>query len=65
MGFPEYRPRRLRRNEKLRGMVQEHELSSKHLVYPLFIKEGDWQKDGDSIDARRRSTFDRQRPVRR
>ncbi len=40
MGFPEYRPRRLRSNEKLRGMVQEAELSAKHLVYPLFIKEG-------------------------
>ena len=40
MGFPEYRPRRLRRNEKLRGMIREHELSVHHLVYPLFIKEG-------------------------
>jgi len=44
MGFPEYRPRRLRRNEKLRGMVQEHELSSKHLVHPLFIKEGECKR---------------------
>ncbi len=40
MGFPEYRPRRLRRNEKLRGMIRETELSVDHLVYPLFIKEG-------------------------
>ncbi len=40
MGFPEYRPRRLRRNEKLRGMIRENELSAHHLVYPLFIKEG-------------------------
>lgn len=40
MGFPQYRPRRLRRIEKLRGMVQEAELSAQHLVYPLFIKEG-------------------------
>jgi len=40
MGFPEYRPRRLRRNEKLRGMIRENELSVDHLVYPLFIKEG-------------------------
>ncbi len=39
MRFPEYRPRRLRRNEKLRGLVQETELSSQHLVYPLFVKE--------------------------
>ena len=40
MGFPEYRPRRLRRNGKLRGLVQENDLSARHLVYPLFIKEG-------------------------
>jgi len=39
MRFPEYRPRRLRRNEKLRGLIQETELSSQHLVYPLFVKE--------------------------
>ena len=39
MGFPTYRPRRLRKNEKLRGMVRETELSVNHLVYPVFVKE--------------------------
>jgi porphobilinogen synthase len=39
MKFPEYRPRRLRRNEKLRGLIQETELSPQHLVYPVFVKE--------------------------
>ncbi len=39
MRFPEYRPRRLRRNEKLRALIQETELSRQHLVYPLFVKE--------------------------
>ena len=39
MGYPAYRPRRLRRNEKLRGLIQETELSVRHLVYPLFVKE--------------------------
>lgn len=39
MKHPEYRPRRLRKNEKLRGMIQETELSVKHLVYPMFVKE--------------------------
>jgi porphobilinogen synthase len=39
MRFPEYRPRRLRKNEKLRGLIQETELSTQHLVYPLFVKE--------------------------
>jgi porphobilinogen synthase len=38
-GFPAYRPRRLRKNEKLRGLIQEAELSPKHLVCPLFVKE--------------------------
>jgi porphobilinogen synthase len=37
--FPAYRPRRLRKNDKLRGMIQETEISLKHLVYPLFVKE--------------------------
>ncbi|HPU28728.1 MAG TPA: porphobilinogen synthase [Syntrophorhabdaceae bacterium] len=39
MAYPEYRPRRLRKNEKLRGLIQETELSTKHLVYPMFVKE--------------------------
>jgi len=39
MGYPEYRPRRLRRNERLRAMVRENELSVDHLVYPLFVRE--------------------------
>src|SRR5512137_2367010 len=39
MGFPIYRPRRLRKNEKLRGLVRETELSVNHLVYPVFVKE--------------------------
>jgi porphobilinogen synthase len=37
--FPVQRPRRLRTSEKLREMVQENELSTKHLIYPLFVKE--------------------------
>lgn len=39
MRFPIYRPRRLRKNEALRGLVREVELSRQHLVYPLFVKE--------------------------
>ena len=41
MKFPEYRPRRLRKNEKLRGLIQENDFSTKHLIYPLFVKEMD------------------------
>jgi porphobilinogen synthase len=39
MGFHAYRPRRLRKNERLRGLMREVELSREHLVYPLFVKE--------------------------
>ncbi|HBE44806.1 MAG TPA: porphobilinogen synthase [Deltaproteobacteria bacterium] len=39
MNFPVNRPRRLRKNEKFRGLVEETYLSPKHLVYPLFVKE--------------------------
>ncbi|OAG27575.1 porphobilinogen synthase [Thermodesulfatator autotrophicus] len=45
MFFPEYRPRRLRRNETLRSLVRETELSLNHLVYPLFVVEGQHVKE--------------------
>ena len=34
------RHRRLRGNEAMRGLVRETELTTKHLVYPLFIEAG-------------------------
>ncbi len=40
MVFPEYRPRRLRRNEALRGLIRETTLSADQLIYPLFIVPG-------------------------
>ena len=40
MVFPEYRPRRMRRNEALRGLIRETTLSAAQLVYPLFIVPG-------------------------
>ncbi|HLN90286.1 MAG TPA: porphobilinogen synthase, partial [Patescibacteria group bacterium] len=40
MQFPEYRPRRLRRNETLRRMVRETKLSVDDLIYPLFAAAG-------------------------
>lgn len=40
MEFPQYRPRRLRRNEKLREMVRETTLSPANLIYPLFVGPG-------------------------
>ncbi len=40
MMFPEYRPRRLRKNEIIRRMVQETCISVDSLVYPLFVVPG-------------------------
>ncbi len=40
MYFPEHRPRRLRRNEVLRSMVRETELSVTDFIYPLFVVPG-------------------------
>lgn len=40
MVFPEYRPRRLRRNNALRSMIRETHLHPSQLVYPLFIMPG-------------------------
>lgn len=40
MKFPNLRLRRLRENPKVRALVSEAWLSPKHLVQPLFVKEG-------------------------
>lgn len=40
MVFPEYRPRRLRRNESFRSLIRETRLSPDQFIYPLFIKPG-------------------------
>ena len=40
MPFPQQRPRRLRRTSALRALLRETELQPRHLVAPLFVKEG-------------------------
>ena len=40
MYFPDYRPRRLRKNENFRRMLSETALSVSDLIYPLFVVEG-------------------------
>jgi porphobilinogen synthase len=40
MNFPDYRPRRMRRNETLRRMIRETRLSVDNLVYPMFVVPG-------------------------
>ncbi|RMF45027.1 MAG: porphobilinogen synthase [Deltaproteobacteria bacterium] len=41
MFFPEYRARRLRRNDNLRRMVRETSLSVDDFIYPMFSAHGD------------------------
>lgn len=40
MQFPEYRPRRLRKNENFRRMVRQTRLSADNLIMPLFVVPG-------------------------
>jgi porphobilinogen synthase len=40
MSFPTHRPRRLRRNEALRGLVRETRLTAAGLIYPMFVCPG-------------------------
>jgi porphobilinogen synthase len=40
MGFPESRPRRLRKNENFRRMIRETRLSVDNLIMPLFVVPG-------------------------
>jgi porphobilinogen synthase len=40
MDFPRYRPRRMRRNERLRAMIRETALAPGNLIYPMFVGPG-------------------------
>lgn len=40
MLFPDYRPRRMRRNENLRRMIRETRLTPDNLILPVFAVEG-------------------------
>jgi len=40
MYFPEYRPRRMRKNENFRRMIRETKLSVDDFMYPLFVVSG-------------------------
>ena len=40
MQFPEYRPRRLRKNESFRKLIRETALSVNDFIYPLFVVPG-------------------------
>src|SRR6516165_10803331 len=40
MGYPEIRPRRLRRTPAMRRLVGEVDLAPRRLILPMFVKEG-------------------------
>jgi len=40
MVFPEYRPRRLRKNNATRALIRETHLSADQFIYPLFVMPG-------------------------
>lgn len=45
MYFPDYRPRRLRKNENFRRMIRENALSVDDLILPLFVTFGKNKKN--------------------
>jgi porphobilinogen synthase len=45
MAFPIHRPRRLRRTESLRRLIQENRLTRRSLIFPLFVCPGSKVKD--------------------
>lgn len=54
------RPRRLRSNPTIRGMVQETRVSPDTLIYPLFVVEGDNKKEEiPSMPGQYRYSIDR------
>ena len=40
LSFPEHRPRRMRRDDWSRRLMQEHNVSANDLIYPIFLLEG-------------------------
>lgn len=40
MMFPDYRPRRMRRNVQMRSLIRETRLSPEQFIYPLFVMPG-------------------------
>lgn len=41
VGFPEYRPRRMRESKNLRDMIGETQISTKDLIFPIFVTAGE------------------------
>lgn len=48
------RARRNRKNEVIRGLVRETDLRAEHLVYPMFVQEGEEDEDIESLPGCKR-----------
>ncbi|WP_046331023.1 porphobilinogen synthase [Polynucleobacter duraquae] len=48
MSFPAHRPRRMRRDDWSRRLIQENQLSTSDLIYPVFLLEGSNQSQAVS-----------------
>ena len=48
MDYPKYRPRRVRRNERLRELVRETRLTPKNLIYPILHRDSCLRATPDS-----------------
>lgn len=45
MGFPFYRPRRMRATQVTRSLIRETSLSASDFIYPVFVKPGKERRD--------------------
>ncbi len=45
-GFPRVRMRRMRRDDFSRRLMREHRLTADDLIYPVFVLEGEGQREG-------------------
>ena len=43
--YPEARPRRMRRDDFSRRLMREHQLTTDDLIYPVFVTEGEQQRE--------------------
>jgi len=58
--FPERRARRMRRDDFSRRLMREHRLSPDHLIYPVFVQEGEGREDAvPSLPGVARKSIDR------
>jgi len=58
--FPARRPRRMRRDDFSRRLMREHRLGPDHLIYPVFVQEGQGREDAvPSLPGVARKSIDR------